>query len=118
MHAAGIIHRDVKPSNILRLRDRWLIGDLGVARLDDEAALTQTGARIGTPQYWAPETARGEECTPAVDVYGLGCVLYEALTGQKLFAGGSPVATGSCTPRRPHLRCRRTSSERIPNWRH
>ena len=94
MHAAGIIHRDVKPSNILRLRDRWLIGDLGVARLDDEAALTQTGARIGTPQYWAPETARGEECTPAVDVYGLGCVLYEALTGQKLFAGGSPVATG------------------------
>ena len=94
MHAAGVIHRDVKPSNILRLADRWLIGDLGIARVDDHTALTETGARIGTPQYWAPETARGEQCTAAVDVYGLGCVLYEALTGQKLFEGGSPIATG------------------------
>ncbi len=94
MHAAGVIHRDVKPSNILRQGDRWLIGDLGIARVDDHHTLTETGARIGTPQYWAPETARGEACTAAVDVYGLGCVLYEALTKQKVFRGDTAIATG------------------------
>ena len=94
IHAAGIIHRDVKPSNILRLAGRWVIGDFGIARLDGDATLTQTGAVIGTPDYWAPETARGERATQAVDIYSLGCVLYEALAGQPVFRGDTPLATG------------------------
>ena len=94
LHAAGIIHRDVKPSNIFRLGNRWVIGDLGIARVDGDSALTQTGAVIGTPDYWAPETARAEKPTHAVDIYGLGCVLYESLAGSPLFVGESPLATG------------------------
>jgi eukaryotic-like serine/threonine-protein kinase len=94
MHAAGIVHRDIKPSNILRLGGRWVIGDLGIARVDGAAPLTQTGAVIGTPDYWAPETARGAEPTRAVDMYGLGCVLFEALSGRPPFRGDSPLATG------------------------
>jgi serine/threonine protein kinase len=94
MHRAGIVHRDIKPSNILRLDGRWVIGDLGIARVEGDPSLTQTGAVIGTPDYWAPETARGQAPTPAVDVYGLGCVVFEALSGQPPFRGASPLETG------------------------
>jgi serine/threonine-protein kinase len=94
IHSAGIVHRDIKPSNILRLGGRWVIGDLGIARVDGDASLTYTGSVIGTPEYWAPETARGAVSTPAVDVYGLGCVLFEALSGRPPFRGDTPLATG------------------------
>lgn len=81
-HEHHVIHRDVKPGNILL--DEFqepMLADFGVAELTDWPSLTLSGALTGTPMYMAPEQARGEEVTPAADVYSLAVVLYEALTG-------------------------------------
>jgi serine/threonine protein kinase len=95
-HAAGIVHRDIKPTNLIA-RDRDLgrisILDFGVARGPTTGGLTSTGALVGTPAYMAPEQARGErELGPAVDVFALGCVLYECLTGRRAFEGKHMLA--------------------------
>jgi eukaryotic-like serine/threonine-protein kinase len=82
-HAAGLVHRDVKPQNLL-LRDDGTVkvADFGIARAAETTALTQVGTVLGTAAYLSPEQALGEEVTPATDVYGLGAVLYELLTGR------------------------------------
>jgi serine/threonine-protein kinase len=82
-HAAGLVHRDIKPQNLL-LRDEGTlkIADFGIARAAEGTALTQAGTVLGTAAYLAPEQALGEEATPAADVYSLGAVLYELLTGK------------------------------------
>jgi eukaryotic-like serine/threonine-protein kinase len=82
-HAAGLVHRDVKPQNLLLTRDgRLKIADFGIARAAETTALTQQGTVLGTAAYLSPEQASGEEVTAATDVYGLGAVLYELLTGR------------------------------------
>jgi eukaryotic-like serine/threonine-protein kinase len=82
-HAAGVVHRDVKPQNLLLRTDRMLkIADFGIARAAETTALTEVGTIIGTPAYLSPEQALGEEVTSAADVYSLGAVLYELLTGR------------------------------------
>jgi eukaryotic-like serine/threonine-protein kinase len=93
-HAAGIVHRDVKPGNILVAADGSVkIADFGIAKSIDVAAdLTSTGQVLGTPAYLAPEQVEGQRAGPASDLYSLGVVLYEALTGQKPFGGPTPVA--------------------------
>ncbi len=92
-HEAGIIHRDVKPANFLVTRDgRVKITDFGIARARGAAAITDTGTIMGTPHYVAPEVSEGREATPASDLYSLGVVLYEALSGTKPFEGETPIA--------------------------
>ncbi len=92
-HARGIVHRDVKPGNILLARDgRALVTDFGIARLADDAEGSVPGTILGSVQYFSPEQARGEATTPASDVYGLGLVLYEALTGLRPWSGDTSAA--------------------------
>jgi tetratricopeptide (TPR) repeat protein len=86
-HASGIVHRDLKPANVL-LRDdgRACISDFGVARSAGAARMTGTGLMVGTPDYVSPEQARGEPVGPRSDLYALGLILYEMLSGRGAFA--------------------------------
>jgi serine/threonine protein kinase len=95
-HGKGIIHRDLKPANILLAEDGTLkITDFGLARKLDEVGQTQSGAIMGTPSYMAPEQAEGKtkEIGPAADIYALGAILYELLTGQAPFRGKNRIET-------------------------
>jgi DNA-binding beta-propeller fold protein YncE/predicted Ser/Thr protein kinase len=85
-HAAGIVHRDVKPHNILVEGDRAYLSDFGLAKAFDESGATGDASVVGTAHYMSPEQWRGDSIGPTADVYSLGCVLYEALTGVAPFA--------------------------------
>ena len=92
-HAQGVVHRDIKPANILLTEDeRVKLVDFGIASLENVDRITQTGTTIGSPHYISPEQATGEKATSRSDVYSLGIVLFELLTGQRPFEGETVAA--------------------------
>ncbi|WP_077488060.1 serine/threonine-protein kinase [Sinomonas mesophila] len=115
VHAQGIVHRDIKPANILvpdggpgtgsaaTSRRRAKLTDFGIARLTDAARLTITNTTIGTANYLSPEQARGEAVGPASDIYSLGLVLLECLTGTMEFTGSAVEAAVARLMRDPRM---------------
>ncbi|HWN43808.1 MAG TPA: serine/threonine-protein kinase, partial [Thermoanaerobaculia bacterium] len=95
-HAAGIVHRDLKTANVFLMPSRAVVTDFGLAWSDDPSAspsLTHAGELLGSPAYMAPEQVRGDASSPATDVYALGVVLYEMVTGELPFLGESAFST-------------------------
>ena len=93
MHAQGLIHRDLKPSNVFLTEDGTAkVGDFGLAVALDRSRITQQGSLVGTAAYMPPEQALGGEVTPQSDLYALGAMLYELVTGRPPFAAERRLA--------------------------
>ena len=90
-HAAGLVHRDIKPANIVLSGGEVKLLDFGIARLENAAGRTRTQAVLGTAAYLSPEQAAGQPAGPQADLYALGCVLFEMLTGTPPFTADSEV---------------------------
>ncbi len=111
-HAGGIVHRDVKPSNILLCRDgRIMVTDFGIAKAGEDTDLTVTGTLLGTAKYLSPEQVRGDVSDPRSDVYSLGIVLFEMVTGRAPFRADTDAATALARLQKPAPRIRHIDPE-------
>jgi serine/threonine-protein kinase len=111
-HASGIVHRDIKPSNILRCRDnRVRVTDFGIAKAGEDTDLTVTGTLLGTAKYLSPEQVRGDASDPRSDLYSVGIVLFEALTGRPPFRADTDAATALARLQKPPPRTRHINPE-------
>ncbi len=90
--AAGVVHRDLKPQNLMCSDGTWKVLDFGVAALGDQTGTLTRGGLVGTPQYMAPEQARGERVDHRADLYSLGAITYRVLTGRNAFSGADTPA--------------------------
>src|ERR1700728_996603 len=92
VHACGLVHRDLKPGNVLLAADGPHVIDFGISRAFEGTQLTSAGRVVGTPGYMSPEQAEGQQAGPPSDVFSLGCVLAYAATGDAPFGGGSAAS--------------------------
>lgn len=106
-HAAGVLHRDVKPSNVIVGDGRVVLGDFGIARIEGDDDLTESGIVMGAPSYTAPERARGEPAVAASDLWSLGAMIFYAVEGRRAFSGPNPNATFHAILTRPPAPTRR-----------
>ncbi|GAA1830619.1 serine/threonine-protein kinase [Actinomadura chokoriensis] len=106
-HAQGVVHRDVKPANVLLEGDRVLLTDFGIAALEGDATITRSGMVLGTPAYMSPEQVEGEPVTPASDLWSLAATLYAAVEGRRPFEGPGhgAVFVAIATRQPPAPRC-------------
>ena len=101
-HEQGVVHRDVKPSNVMLTRKDWaVVTDFGIARILGKTAYTQTGVGMGTPEYMAPEQGLGEHVDRRADIYSLGVMAYELLSGRLPYRADTPVAVALAHIRQP-----------------
>ncbi len=102
-HQAGVIHRDLKPANIMIQRGEPIVMDFGLARRDfsEETMLTQAGMIVGTPAYMSPEQVAGQKTGPATDIYSLGVILYQMLSGSLPFQGSLVTVLGQIVTQEP-----------------
>ncbi|MGO9913500.1 MAG: protein kinase domain-containing protein, partial [Isosphaeraceae bacterium] len=116
-HAQGVVHRDIKPANILleNCIERVKLTDFGLARVIDDASLTQSGVIAGTPQYMAPEQARGEPVAAVADLFSLGAVLYAMAAGRPPFRGDSALAVLKRVCEIRHRAVRELNPD-VPDW--
>ena len=104
-HRKGVVHRDVKPGNLLRGVDRVIkLADFGIAKATEQSSITQVGSVLGTAAYLAPEQGRGEEAGPPADIYALGVVTYQLLSGRLPFEGASLTELAIKQQREPPAR--------------